>query len=99
MYGPQHEETCHRGFAVNKGADQPEHPGSLISTFVICLLESMISRLTTGEIAVLKLVSEPEQAGLKLTLSETSKTGLVAMRPIYCAISLSCNIKAFSYIV
>ena len=37
------------GFANSKGADQPEHPRSLISTFVICFLESTICKRNTGE--------------------------------------------------
>ena len=32
-YGPQREKTCLRGFANNKGTDQPVHPHSLISAF------------------------------------------------------------------
>ena len=34
-YGPRREKTCLRGFANNKGADQPAHPRRLISAFVI----------------------------------------------------------------
>ena len=49
--GPRREKTCLRGFANNKGADQPAHPCSLISAFVIYLLESIISRLATSEIS------------------------------------------------
>ena len=30
-------------YANNKGADQPAHPHSLISTFVVCCLDSIIS--------------------------------------------------------
>ena len=37
------------GSANNKSADQPAHPGSLISACVIRLLESIISRLNTSE--------------------------------------------------
>ena len=37
-------------FANNKGADQPGHPRSLISAFVIRVLESIISKLATSEI-------------------------------------------------
>ena len=55
----------------NKGADQPVHPHSLISTFVIPLLESIISRLGRSDISIFQLVSVAEQAGLNLTLSET----------------------------
>ena len=36
----------------NKGADQPAHPGSLISAFVIRLLESIISELDRSDISV-----------------------------------------------
>ena len=81
-YGPRLEQTCLQGFVNNKGADQPEHPHSLISAFVIHLLESIISRLATSTMPIFLLVSVAEQAGLNLTLWETSKTGFVASRPI-----------------
>ena len=45
LYGSQREKTCVRAFANNKGADQPVLRCSLISTFVIYLLESIISKL------------------------------------------------------
>ena len=51
-FGPRREKTCLRGFANNTGADQPAHPRSLISAFVICVLESTISTLATSEISV-----------------------------------------------
>ena len=35
IFGPQREKTCPRGLANNTGADQPAHPRSLISAFVI----------------------------------------------------------------
>ena len=38
------------GFANIKGAYQPAHPHSLISTFGIPLLQSIISKLATREI-------------------------------------------------
>ena len=75
-------ENLSSEFANNKSADQPAHAGSLISAFVIHLLESIISRLATSEISLFKLVSVAEQTGLKLTLSETLKTGFLVMRPI-----------------
>ena len=52
LYGPGHQKTCLQGFANNTGADQPAHPRNLISAFVIHLLESIISRLTTSEISI-----------------------------------------------
>ena len=39
-YGPLPEKTCLRGFGNNTGADQPAHPHSLISAFVIRFLEA-----------------------------------------------------------
>ena len=33
---------CLMAYANNKGADQPVHPRSLISTVVVCCLDSMI---------------------------------------------------------
>ena len=44
VYGPRREKTCLRGFGNNTGADQPAHPRSLISAFVIRFLESTKSR-------------------------------------------------------
>ena len=51
VYGPQHKKTCLRGFANNTGADQPAHPRSLISAFMISILESTIPKLATSEIS------------------------------------------------
>ena len=83
IYGPPRKKTCLWGFANNKGADKPAHPLSLISTFVIRLLESSISRLATSKLSIFLLVSVAEQAGLNLTLSETPKTSFLASQPIY----------------
>ena len=43
--GPWCEKTCIWWFANNKGTDQPAHPPSLFSAFVIHILESIISKL------------------------------------------------------
>ena len=48
ILGPHRETTCLQGFMNNKGADQPAHPRSQFSAIVICLLESIISRLATN---------------------------------------------------
>ena len=40
------------GFKNNKGSDQPAHPHILISALVITILESIISKLATGEISM-----------------------------------------------
>ena len=79
--GPRREKTCLRWIANNKGADQPAHPRSLISAYVICLLESIIPKLATSEISIFKPVTVADETGLKLTLPETPKTGLSRRGP------------------
>ena len=51
MKWPRREKTCLWWLANNKAADQPAHTRRVISTFVICLLESIISRHATSEIS------------------------------------------------
>ena len=63
-FGPRHEKTCLCGFANNKGADQLAHPCSLISAFVIHLLESVISKF--GVISIFYPVSVTEETALSL---------------------------------
>ena len=50
LFGPRRKKTCLRGFANNTSADQPAHPRSLISAFVVRFLESIIRKLASGEI-------------------------------------------------
>ena len=50
--GPRREKTCLRGFANNTVADQPAHPRSLISAFVIRLLESTMFNLAIRKISI-----------------------------------------------
>ena len=64
-------------YADNKGADQPALPRSLISTFVVRCLDSIISLLAIAEISRPYLVSVAESAGLSLTWSQTPKTGFL----------------------
>ena len=81
-YGPRREKTCLRGVANNKGPDQPARLRSLISAFVIRLLESIISRFATSKLSSFKVVSVAEETDLNLDVSKTPKTGFVAPRPI-----------------
>ena len=60
-------------YANNNGTDQPAHTRSLISAFVVCCLDSIISLDSIAEISRLGLVSVAEQASLSLTWSETSE--------------------------
>ena len=48
---PGHEKMCLMSYANNKGADQPAHPCSLISAFVVCYLDSIISLDSIAEIS------------------------------------------------
>ena len=58
-------------YANNKGADQPAHPRSLISAFVILYLDSIMSLDSIAEISRLWLASVVAQASLCLAWSET----------------------------
>ena len=49
LYEPLHDLP----YAKNKGADQPAHPRSLISTFVVRCLDSIISLVSISEISSL----------------------------------------------
>ena len=51
--GPRQEKTCPQEYPNNKGTDQPAHPRSLISIFVVPVLESIISQLNTSDISLL----------------------------------------------
>ena len=48
---PGHEKICLMSYANNKGADQPAHPRSLISAFVVRCLDSIISLDSIAEIS------------------------------------------------
>ena len=58
-------------YANNKGTDQPAHPRSLISTFVVRCLDSVMSLVSVTKISSLMLASVAEQASLSLTWAET----------------------------
>ena len=62
---------CLMSYANNKGADQPAHPSSLISAFVVCCLDSIMSLDSIAEISRLQLASVAAQAALCLARSET----------------------------
>ena len=49
-------------YANNKGADQPAHPCSLISAFVVHCLDSIIPLVSISEISSLYLASVAAQA-------------------------------------
>ena len=61
----------------NKGADQPVHARSLISSFVVHWLDSTIPLLAMAEISRPYLVPSAEQASLSLNWSQTLKTGFL----------------------
>ena len=65
---------CLMIYANNKGADQPAHPRSLISAFVVRCLDSTISLDSKAEISRLYLASVAAQAGLCLPGRKLPKT-------------------------
>ena len=75
-------ENLFYAYANNKGADQPAHPRSLISAFVVRFLDSIIPLVSLSEISRLSLASEAEQAGLSPIWSQTPKTGFLVTRLI-----------------
>ena len=60
---------CLMSYANNKGADQPAHPRSLISAFVVRCLDCIIFLDSIAEIS--RLASVAAQAGLCLAWLET----------------------------
>ena len=58
-------------YVNNKGADQPAHPCSLISTSVIRCLDSVIPLGTISKISSLYVVCVAEEASLSLTWVQT----------------------------
>ena len=77
-------ENLFMQYANNKGADQPVHPRSLISAFVVRCLDtcSIIPLVSISEISSLYLASVAEQAGLSFTWSKSPKTGFLVTRLI-----------------
>ena len=73
-------------YANNKGADQPAHLRSLISTFVVRCLDSIIPLVSISEISSLYLASVAAQAGLSLPWSQTPKTDFLVTRLMYIAV-------------
>ena len=63
-----------------KGADQPAHPRSLVSTFIFRCLDSILYLVSISEISKLLIASVAAQAGLSLTWSQTPKTGFLVTR-------------------
>ena len=48
---PYHEKTCFMLYANNKDADQPVHPRSMISVFVVRCLDRIIPILAISKIS------------------------------------------------
>ena len=79
-YRPGHAKICLMPYANNNGADQPAHQYSLISTFVVHCLASMICILALSKVSRFKLASVAEQASLSLTWLQTPKTCFLVTR-------------------
>ena len=53
IHEPGHEKTRLMSYATNNGADQPAHPRSLISAFVVRCLDSVMSLVSVNKISSL----------------------------------------------
>ena len=71
LFEPGHEKMCLMPYANKKGADQPAHPRSLISTFVVRCQDKMISLVFIFEISRFYQVSVAEQISLCRVWLET----------------------------
>ena len=80
-------------YANNKGADQPAHPCSLISAFVVHCLDNVMSLVSVTKISSLMLVSVAEQVSLSLTWLETPEDRFshdeAQIFAVYCMITQS----------
>ena len=74
-------ENLSFGFANNEGEDQPANPRSLIDTFVLRFLKSIISKFATNEISIFLLVSVAEETDLSFPLLETRRQVLSRRGP------------------
>ena len=93
-------------YANNKGADQPAHPRSLISAFVVRCLASVMSLASVTKISSLLLASVAEQASLSLTWSETPEdtfshdgAHIIKCKKTSLFISFPCIFSALSLIL
>ena len=83
-------------YANNQGADQPAR-SSLISTFVVRCLDSIIPQVFISEISSINLASVAAHAGWNLPWSQTPKTGFLVTRLNYMLLPhLWCYYRQFS---
>ena len=82
---PQHINQSY-AYANNKGADQPAHPCSLISTFAVHFLDSLIPILNKFKTP---LASVADQASLSPICSEPPKTDFLVTWLSLCPLSLT----------
>ena len=68
---PGHEKMYLMPYANNKGTDEPAHPRSLISAFVVHCSDRMVRLVCISKISKFQLVSVAEQVSLCLAWSET----------------------------
>ena len=82
---------CQMPYANNKGADQPAHPRSLISAFVIRCLASIVPILAKSKISRLQLASVAEQAGLSYLVANPKNTFSHDMAQLWYSQQHSCQ--------
>ena len=92
---PGYEKMCLLSYGYNKGADQPAHPHSLTSAFVVRCLDSIISLDSIAEISRLCLASVAMQAGLCLVWSKTPEDNFCRVVLKYINDSTGNNVDDF----
>ena len=78
IFEPRHEKTCLCHMRI-KRVDQPAHPRSLISVFVVRCLDSIISLVSISKISSLYLAT---------VAAQTPKTGFLVTRLILSTLFL-----------
>ena len=85
-------ENLFMPYANNKGADQPAHPHSLISSFVVRCLEFRIPIPVISKISRFKLASVAEHAGLSPTRSQTPEDRFYCVAQMLYAMTRSISL-------
>ena len=72
LYEPGHAKMCLMPYANNKGADQPAHSRSLISSFVVRFLDSIISLVSRSE--VVEAITTSRNCSISSSSSSSSRS-------------------------
>ena len=86
-------------YVNNKGADQPEHPHSPISAFVVHCLDSTIPLVSISEISSLYLAPVAGQVSLSLTRLQTPKDRFSHYKAQLCSLGTQWHSFVLKYLL